>query len=642
MERLPAWLVGVLVSVLGGMVFGLGSTTYAAEPSPPRFRIDAPPVQLVAVPIHSITFTALTETGDVDVTYNGSPEITGVRWVHAGQSQPFPAFERGRLELATDRTKGRLLELDSRTVLIRESEDSPAVSVQIPSRPGWLSLIPPLLAIGLAIWWREVVSAITVAVLVGMALLTTPTWFGPLRAVDTLLVGTLTDSLHVEIVLFTLLLGAMIGLMSATGGTRALVQKLMQRTTRREHGQLLTWLLGMVIFFDDYANTLLVGSTMRPVADRLRFSREKLAFLVDATAAPIAGLAVISTWVGFEVAQIGAGLASVGESADTAYSVFLETIPYRIYPILLLIFVGIIAKTGRDFGAMRRVEKTIWQDDDREPWISDLPNIERVKLRHAIVPLFVLLASVGWGMAIDPENSTRVLLLASFAAVVAGLLTAVVSKTLNLEESVAAAIKGMRSMLAAVVVLVLAWAIGEVCSENQLNTAGYLVSQIGDEFAAEWLPMVIFLLAGAVSFATGSSFATMGLLMPLAIAVQWQLLSGNAAAVTTDDPLLLATIGAVLAGAIFGDHCSPISDTTVLSSAAAGCDHLAHVRTQMPYALTVGAVSLVFGYVPIAFGISPLLTLPFGSVVLWLIVRFTGQTPDSDGTLGETAQDAET
>ncbi len=636
MDRLPAWLV----SVFCGIVFGLGSMTHAAEPA--RFRIEAPPVQLVGVPIHSISFTALTESGDVDVTYNGSPEIAGVRWVHSGASQPLPTFQRGRLELITDRTKRQLLWVDGETISIRESKDSPAVSVQLPHRPGWCSLLPPLLAIALAIWWREVVSAITVAVLVGMSLLTVPAWLGPLRMVDTLFVSTLTDSLHVEIVLFTLLLGAMIGVMSATGGTRALVQKLMQRTTRREHGQLLTWLLGMVIFFDDYANTLLVGSTMRPVADRLRFSREKLAFLVDATAAPIAGLAVISTWVGFEVAQIGAGLENVGESADTAYSVFLATIPYRIYPILLLVFVGIIAKTGRDFGAMRRVENTVWQDDDRQPRISDLPTNDQVLLRHAVIPLVVLLASVGWGMVIDPDNSTRVLLLASFAAVVVGLLTAVVSKTLDLEASVAAGIKGMRSMLAAVVVLVLAWAIAEVCSENQLNTAGYLVSQIGDEFAARWLPMVIFLLAGAVSFSTGSSFATMGLLMPLAIAVQWQLLSVDVATVTTDDPLLLATIGAVLAGAIFGDHCSPISDTTVLSSAATGCDHLAHVRTQMPYALTVGAVSLVFGYVPIAFGVSPLLTLPLGSVVLWLIIRFTGQTPDSDGTLGESTQDAET
>ncbi|WP_166830701.1 Na+/H+ antiporter NhaC family protein [Thalassoroseus pseudoceratinae] len=636
MECLHTWLA----SLVSGIVVCLGSIIHAAEPV--RFEIDAPPVQLVGVPIHSVTFTAMTETGDVDVTYNGSPEITGVRWVQRGKSSPLPPFENGQLTLSTDLTLKQSLHLDGETITIRTTPNSPAVSVHVPRRYGWMSLLPPLLAIGLAVWWREVVSAIAVAVLVGMTLLTTPTWLGPLRAVDTLLVGTLTDSLHVEIVLFTLLLGAMIGLMSATGGTRALVQKLMQRTTRREHGQMLTWILGVVIFFDDYANTLLVGSTMRPVADRLRFSREKLAFLVDATAAPIAGLAVISTWVGFEVAQIGAGLESVGESADTAYTVFLATIPYRFYPILLLVFVGIVAKTGRDFGPMRTVDQVAWRDGDGLPQISDLANNERFQLRHAIVPLFVLLASVGGGMAIEPDNSTRVLLLASFAAVVAGLLTAVISRTLDLEASVAAAIKGMRSMLAAVVVLVLAWAIAEVCSENQLNTAGYLVSQIGDEFAAEWLPMVIFLLAGAVSFSTGSSFATMGLLMPLAIAVQWQLLSGDAAAVTTEDPLLLATIGAVLAGAIFGDHCSPISDTTVLSSAAAGCDHLAHVRTQMPYALTVGVVTLIFGYVPIAFGVSPLLTLPIGSVVLWLIVRFTGQTPDSDGTLGKNTQNTET
>jgi len=228
-------------------------------------------------------------------------------------------------------------------------------SVAAPPASGWLTLVPPLLAILLAILFRQVVPALLAGVWIGAWIGFGGPFTAVLRTLDHYLIGALVDRDRLSIIVFSMLLGGMVGVMSRSGGTRGLVESLSHRATDRKRGQLFTWLLGMAIFFDDYANTLVVGNTMRPVTDRLKVSREKLAYLVDSTAAPVASIALVSTWIGFEVSLIGDALGDIG-SAEDAYWIFLQSIPYCFYPILALAFVGMVALTGRDFGPMRAAE----------------------------------------------------------------------------------------------------------------------------------------------------------------------------------------------------------------------------------------------------------------------------------------------
>ena len=515
----------------------------------------------------------------------------------------------------------------------------------------WTSLLPPLVAVLLAIWLRDVLVALFAAVFAGAWLLYGNPWTAALRSLDTLILGELApaggdgtpDPTHALILAFTLFLGAMVAVMARAGGTAALLDRTTGFATTRRRGQVLTWALGFLIFFDDYANTLLVGGTMRPLTDRLRISRAKLAFLIDATSAPVAGLAVVSTWVGVEIGYIADGYRQVGIPAD-AYTLFLQTLPYRFYPLYLIAFTFLIAWTGRDFGAMRRAEiASLAAPPPTVPTETTAAAARPFALLVALVPLAVLLVGLATGMIVtgvaavqgqggelgvaavlSASDPTRMLFLAAFAASAAAVLAAVGLRCLTLADATSAWLDGAKSMLPAATVLVLAWAIARVCDADHLDTAGYLVGVTRGVLSPTWLPAMAFVLAGAVAFATGSSWSTMGLLMPLFIGVAAAFLPADFAAA---DPLLLSVMGAVLAGAIFGDHCSPISDTTVLSSAAAGCDHIQHVTTQMPYALTVGAVSLVCGYIPAGFGISPWLLLPVGLAVLIVLVRFCGRKP---------------
>lgn len=592
-----------------------------------RFRVEAPHRALVGVPVPEVRIVALTPDGAVDREFHGEVVITGVHVRMKSGKLTSTEFERGVLTLRTDLAAGRRVEVDSE-ITITPAEGSSIVRHRVHLVPGWMSLIPPLLAITLAVWWKEVVGALFLSALAGMMLLSPYPWMGIIETIDPLLLSMVTDRGHAEIILFTLLLGGMIGIMSGSGGSAALVARLSQRVRTRRHGQLATWFLGMVIFFDDYANSLLLGSTMRPILDRLRISREKLAFLIDSTAAPVAGLALISTWVGVEVGYIQVAYEGVGLGTENIYQTFVATLPYRFYPILLLGFVGIVGWTGRDFGAMLHAERQAFntaepKGQQKAEKAGDSP------VRHAVIPLVVLCLCLIFALILDPDRSSRALLLAAAGAVVAAVLSVLAARKQSLGAVVGMAFEGMQQMLPAVVILLLAWSLATVCNGEHLNTAGFLVQLLEGRLSADWLPAITFLLAAAVSFATGTSYGTMGLLIPLCVAVQFQLLIESAVGVDQigGHPLMLATVGAVLAGAIFGDHCSPISDTTILSSAASHCDHLAHVRTQMPYALTVAAVALFAGYLPTAFGVSPYLGIPGGLLVLWGGIRFFGQIP---------------
>jgi Na+/H+ antiporter NhaC len=374
---------------------------------------------------------------------------------------------------------------------------------------------------------------------------------------------------------------------------------------------------------------------MRPMTDRLRISREKLAFLVDATAAPVSSLALISSWIAVEVGYIEDQLLHLGIERD-AYLTFIETIPYRFYPLLMLFFVAWVAVRGRDFGPMLVAERRAVHDGlPMRPGSSPASNFHDEEVpedvvgrpMNAVVPVLVVVVIAAVGIyvdgrakvvasGIDPSlrnivgeaSSSAALLWASGAGCVAGLAMSLASGSLTLGGAMDAWLSGVRGMMLAALILVLAWALGDVCRD--LHTAEFLIGLIGDQLAPMWIPAVVFVLAALVSFATGTSWGTMAILFPLVVPLAHQVAPGN-------EGILLGTISSILAGAVWGDHCSPISDTTILSSMAASCDHMDHVRTQLPYALAVGVSGLLCAEIPVAAGLyGPWMGLAISALVM--------------------------
>ncbi len=524
--------------------------------------------------------------------------------------------------------------------------------------PAWWSLLPPLLAIALALVLRQVALALVGGVWLGAWLIAGGDPFTPLlRVVDTYLLDAYADRDHLQIILFTLLLGGMLGVITRAGGLRAIVRVLSRRVRSDLGVQLSAYLLGLLIFIDDYANTLFVGATMRPLADRYRVSREKLAYLIDSTAAPVANLALIGTWIGFEVSVIADSFKAAGIGLEP-YWAFLLSLPYRFYPIFALAFIAWLLVWRRDFGSMHRAETRARTTgkvlaDGASP-LASYDSAELLPPDHlqgsvwsaALPILTALLGAIGglvytgyYGAldAGDPltlrsvlanANSYVSLVWGALLGCVAALLCVGFTRALNLRESFDAWVGGVRSMVLAVAILGLAWSIGAVC--ESLHTAQYLVQALQGSVSPVWLPALTTLTAAGISFAIGSSWGTMSILMPLAIPLAHTLTAGLDA--QAQQFYLIATISSVLAGATFGDHCSPISDTTVLSSIFAGSDHIDHVRTQLPYALVVGVVAWLVGDVATAFGLPVWAALALGVLILGAIVRLVGEpTPESEG-----------
>ncbi|MFW6050648.1 MAG: Na+/H+ antiporter NhaC family protein [Myxococcota bacterium] len=512
---------------------------------------------------------------------------------------------------------------------------------------GWLSLLPPVVAIAAALLFRQVLVALATGIWLGATL---GAGFDPvrglLRTLDRYVVGAVADADHASILVFTVLLGGMVGVVGRSGGGTGLAALATRIASTRSRGQVSTWLLGLLVFFDDYANSLLIGTSMRPITDRLRISREKLAFLVDATAAPVASIAVVSSWIGVELSYIADQYAALGLTADP-FVILLKTLPYRFYPILMLVFVLAVAWTGRDFGSMARAERRaqvsgqVLRPGSRPA--SDLGEAAEEatpRWANAVVPIGVLVLvalagmfATGWRAAVEAgleptlravfghASSLRALLWGAGGGCVAAVLMASFGPgRLGFTASMEAAVEGMRSMVVACLILVAAWALGAVCRD--VGTAPFLVSLLGEGLPPGLLPALVFLTAAAVSFATGTSWGTMAILFPLVVPLA-HALGGGA------EHLMVGAIGSILAGAVFGDHCSPISDTTVLSSLAASCDHVDHVRTQLPYALSVGAVAVVVGELAVGFRwYPPWVGLGLGAALLLGLLRWRGRRPD--------------
>jgi Na+/H+ antiporter NhaC len=521
---------------------------------------------------------------------------------------------------------------------------------------GFRSILPPLFAIALALLTREVFLALLGGIWLGASYLAGGNLVsGIMRTLDQHVVESLADSDHAFILLFSLTLGGMVGIIGAAGGAAGIVERIGRWAKTPKSGQIAAWAMGLFIFFDDYANTLIVGNTFRPLTDKLRISREKLSFIVDATAAPIASIALISTWIGFEVGLIADGLMPVGaiSNPSEAYGIFIQTIPYRFYPIFMLVLVFLIGWWNRDFGAMHKAEvrcrKTgqVLADGARPLASSESTDLSQVTITPnswlwGVIPVAVVIVATFVGLyadgmrslgeaasgaplyqVISEANSFAVLMWSSFAGALTAAILACLGAGLKLSRTLEAFVGGIKAMTAAAVVLILAWAIGGIC--YQMGTATYIVDISRDILSPHLIPALTFIISGAIAFATGTSWGTLSILMPIVAPISYTFPIEAGLGAGISNSIMVGTVGAVLAGSVLGDHASPISDTTIMSSMASGADHLDHVRTQLPYALAAGFLGLVIGYLPSGYGVSPLITLPVGILGVILVVRFLGR-----------------
>ncbi len=520
--------------------------------------------------------------------------------------------------------------------------------------PRWISIVPALLAIVAAIASGRIIPSLVLGIVVGGVLIAaeqsivlspiTGPWEAALLARDAV-----ADLGNVRVLAFVTLILTTITIIGASGGLLGLVRSLERFARGRRSTQFTTAVMGLVLFIDDYANAMIVGSTMRSPSDAQRISREKLAFIVDATSAPVAGLAFVSTWVGYEIGLFD-DLSKALVLGREGIELLFQALPYRFYCIFLLLFVFIQIAMRREFGPMLRAEKAAVDQVSPPP---DAPNAQPenggriVSGAAAMIPIGALLAMViggvwidGGGPALLHADALSLFRAADWQSIVSnagsfsmwlifGGVTGLVMAWgcarifggLDVKALARATGDGLWRSLFPCTVLVCAWSLKGAC--KGLGTDDYLVALLADQVAPQYFAAIVFMLASATAFATGTSYGTMGILLPTATPVAYALEGGELGVVT------IATLAAVLDGAIFGDHCSPISDTTIMSSAGSGCDHVGHVRTQLPYALTAAGIALVCGYGFAGIGLPPVLSYGVGFAAIVAVLAVIGRRVDS-------------
>lgn len=492
---------------------------------------------------------------------------------------------------------------------------------------GWLTILPPFIAIILALISKEVISSLLLGILAGAFIYSNGSVIGTLTATFGVMGERMSENIY--ILIFLSLLGALVVIVTKGGGSRAYGEWAIKKIKTRKGASFATTALGCLIFIDDYFNCLTVGTVMKPVTDKHRISRAKLAYLLDATAAPICIIAPVSSW--------GASVATyIQEAVDgkNGMKTFVQIIPYNLYAIITIIMIVIICGTKLNFGPMKRFEKAAIEDgdlflgkpmqDEKEEGmvISDKGNVLDLLIPIASLIIGTILAMMYTGGVFSGKSSVLAafgkcdsslsLVLGSFFALVVTFIQYLPRKILSFHEFMESVSEGVKSMVPAFIILVLAWTIGGICSEHYLDTGnfvGELVKQM--HFPVFILPVLIFLVAAFLGFATGTSWGTMAILIPIGASICKT--EGTMA-------LLYPVLGSILAGSVYGDHISPISDTTILSSTGAGCNHLDHVSTQLVYASVAAACSLT-GYV--LMGIMKTAIVPLiVSIVMLLVVLY--------------------
>ena len=502
---------------------------------------------------------------------------------------------------------------------------------------GWLSILPPVIAIVLALITKEVISSLIVGIFSGTLIYAFSTGGGIVKATDvtlTLMGEKLGD--NASIILFLGFLGALVAVITMAGGSRAYGEWAGNKIKTKKGAQLGTSLLGTLIFIDDYFNCLTIGTVMRPVIDKHHISRAKLAYIIDATAAPICIIAPISSWAASVISQMN-GLEVNGQALN-GMETFMATIPYNLYAILTLIMVVVLCVTNIEFGPMAKFEEearnnkgnlSVGMDQEGGDEFARMKISSKGSVFDLIIPIaaliiFAILSMLyiggyfegGMTLAEGFGNTDAgiALAIAGFGALVVAFVLFVPRQILDFKEFMEGITIGVKSMVGAFIILTLAWTISGIC-RDLLGTGefvGELVRQ--SHMPAALIPAIVFLVAGALAFAMGTSWGTFGILIPIVTMV-----CGSVA-----PELVTAALAATLAGAVFGDHCSPISDTTILSSTGAGCKHIDHVSSQIPYTLVVAACCFV-GYLIAGFTANVWLTLGSSIALLGIILAVLGR-----------------
>lgn len=480
----------------------------------------------------------------------------------------------------------------------------------------WWSLMPPIIAIVLALLTKEVYLSLFAGCALGALLVT---GFHPWEAFDTLY-NTMIDSADFSILMFMILLGMIVMLMQESGGTRAYGEWASARLKTKKSALIATSLLGVLIFVDDYFNCLTVGSVMRPVTDKNKISRAKLAYIIDATAAPICIIAPISSWA--------AAVTGFVESED-GFSVFMKSIPYNYYALLTIFALLMFVILKVDFGPMKLHEDNAAKGDlyttpDR-PYANANPDVIKGngKVIDLVFPIVSLIICCVIGMiytggffsgtpfieAFSDCDAPVGLMLGSFFAMVITVFFYAVRKVLPFKESFACIPEGFKAMVPAILILTFAWTLKSMT--DSLGAKEYVAGLVNGASGSllNFLPAIIFLVAIFLAFATGTSWGTFGILIPIVV----NTFSG------TDNTMMIISISACMAGAVCGDHCSPISDTTIMASAGAQCNHMNHVSTQLPYVVVVAAVSFIT-YIIAGFIHNPVVPLIIGIVLMTLTI----------------------
>lgn len=486
------------------------------------------------------------------------------------------------------------------------------------------ALLPPVIAIALALVTKEVYSSLFIGILTGALLFTGYNFEATLNRIFTDgIVAVLTDASHMGILVFLVILGAMVQMMNRTGGSAAFGNWASKHIKTRAGAQLATIALGVLIFIDDYFNCLTVGSVMRPVTDKHRVSRAKLAYLIDATAAPVCIIAPISSW---------AAAVSGYVKGENGIKLFVETIPYNYYALLTIAMMIFLVVFNVDYGPMYIHEKNAVEKNDlfttpERPYANAAAESKDKKDGHVIdllFPIITLVAGCVIGMiytggffsgesfvdAFANSSASVGLMLGSFCAMVVTIIFYMLRRVLKFNEIMDCIPEGFKAMVPAILILTFAWTLNKMTSD--MGAADFVAGVVrnSSQGVTTFLPLMVFLVAVGLSFATGTSWGTFGILIPIVIAC-----------FPNDHTMMVLSMSACMAGSVCGDHCSPISDTTIMSSAGAQCLHLNHVSTQLPYAMTCAAVSGVT-YIFAGFVKNPVISLIFGIALMAGVLIF--------------------
>ncbi len=483
---------------------------------------------------------------------------------------------------------------------------------------GILSIVPPIVAIVLSLITKEVITSLLFGILAGGLIFTGGDVIAAFESVFGLMGEKLGD--NSLMVMFLALLGSLVMVMNMAGGSFAYGQWASKKIKSKPAAKLATVALGMLIFIDDYFNCLTVGAVMKPITDENKISRAKLAHMIDSTAAPVCIIAPISSWAASVIAIIG------DTGVENPMGKFLGTIPLNAYAILTLTSMIYFAFSKTELFSMEKYER-----NDTSIMVSDeklgYSHSDKGKVLDLVLPIITLIGvtvlmmlrtggyfadpSIGMGAGFGDADVNLSLVIGSVVAIIVAFIMYIPRQLLTFKQFMDGIIEGIKSMISAIVILTLAWTIGGVTSDTYLNTGGYIAGVIQESTMPMWiLPSIIFIVACFLSFSTGTAWGTFGILVPIMVPILVH---------TNHMHYLEIVLAAIFSGSVFGDHCSPISDTTILSSAGAGCDHIIHVSSQIPYAVII-AIASITGFLVAGVTGMNMLVVPVGLVVMFTVI----------------------